>query len=123
MYNHVIRNNKISNAGHNLLDIHTRINDVIVEDNELYFTSDYSGPKQVGLYLHNGDTDNITIRNNYFHDQPRPLEIFNSEDVVIEYNKFEDINGRALMLSSFNDAKYDKNARVYNIYFRNNRHT
>ncbi len=120
MYNHVIRNNDISNSGHNLLDIHTRINDVIVEDNELYFTSDYSGLKQVGLYLHNGDTDNIIIRNNYFHDQPRPLEIFNSEDVVIEYNRFEDINGRALMLSSFNDANYDKNARVYNIYFRNN---
>jgi len=120
MYGHVIRNNDISNSGHNLIDLHTRISNVIVENNELYFTSDYSGLEQVGLYLHNGDTDNITIRNNYFHDQPRPLEIFNSEDVVIEYNKFEDISGRALMLSSFNDGSYDNNARVHNIYFRNN---
>ncbi|WP_305064582.1 right-handed parallel beta-helix repeat-containing protein [Methanococcoides sp.] len=120
MYNHVIRNNDISNSGHNLIDLHTRISNVIVENNELYFTYDYSGLEQVGLYLHNGDTDNITIRNNYFHDQPRPLEIFNSEDVVIEYNKFEDISGRALMLSSFSDESYEKNARVFNIYFRNN---
>jgi len=120
MYNHVIRNNDISNSAHNLIDLHTRISNVIVENNELYFTSDYSDLKQVGLYLHNGDTDNITIRNNYFHDQPRPLEIFNSEEVVIEYNKFEDISGRALMLSSFNDESYEQNARVYNICFRNN---
>lgn len=119
--NHVITNSSVSNCAHNMLDIHTSINNVLIENNEFYFTNDYTDIKQVGIYLHNGDTDYIQILNNRFYDQPRPLEIINSENVLIENNVFLNIEGnsRAIMLTS-GLSDYDSEGISSNITIKNN---
>ena len=113
-----VKNSTISNAPHNLLDVHTNVTNVVVENNELFFSNDYAGTIQVGLYLHNGNTDNILIRNNYFHDQIRPLEIFNAKNVQVVQNTFKNINGRAIFLASV--SGYDDELRVYDSTFSEN---
>ena len=113
-----VKNSFISNAPHNLLDVHTNVTDVVIENNELFFSKDYTGEKQVGLFLHNGNTDNIVIKGNYFHDQIRPLEIFNSKNIQVMQNTFRNIDGRAIFLASIPD--YDDELGVYDSVFKGN---
>jgi PKD repeat protein len=113
-----IKNSVLSNAPHNILDIHTNVNNVVLENNEIFFSTDYTGVKQVGVYLHNGNTDNIVIRNNYFHDIPRPLEIFNSNNVQVTQNTFRNIYGRCIFLASV--TGYDNELGVFDFVFKDN---
>jgi PKD repeat protein len=113
-----IKNSAFSNAPHNILDIHTNVTNVVLENNEIFFSTDYTGAKQVGIYLHNGNTDNIVIRNNYFHDIPRPLEIFNSNNVQVTQNTFRNIYGRCIFLASVKG--YDNELGVFDFVFKGN---
>ncbi|MDP2216034.1 MAG: PKD domain-containing protein [Methanolobus sp.] len=113
-----IKNSFVSNAPHNLIDIHTNVTDVVVENNEIFYTLDYTGIKDVGVYLHNGNTDNIVIRNNYFHDIVRPVEIFNSNNVQVLDNTFRNINGRAIFLAGIQG--YDDEFGVFDSVFKGN---
>jgi PKD repeat protein len=113
-----IKNSAISNAPHNLLDIHTNVTDVVIENNEIFFSTDYTGVKQVGIYLHNGNTDDIVIKNNYFHDHARPLEIYNSNNVQVIQNTFRNINGRCIFLASVKG--YDDEFGVFDSVIRGN---
>lgn len=116
--NITIKNSTVSNAAHNLLDYHTNVSNSIIENNDLYFTDDYAGTQQVGLYLHNGQTDDMVIRNNNFHDQPRPLEIINSKNVTVLNNTFTNISGIAIRLVGY--VGYDNELGVYDSLFQNN---
>jgi len=113
-----VKNSAISNAPHNLLDIHTNVTDVLVENNEFFYTLDYTGVKDVGVYLHNGNTDNIVIKNNYFHDFGRSLEIYNSHNVQVLDNTFRNINGRAIFLAGIQG--YDDEFGVFESVFKGN---
>jgi hypothetical protein len=113
-----IRNSSISNCPHNLIDIHTNVSNVIVENNELFYTLGYKGNKDVGVYLHNGNTDNIVIHNNYFHDFVRPIEIYNSRNVQITNNTFRNIPGKCVLLSSV--TGYDDEFGVWELLVENN---
>ncbi|CAD6492215.1 MAG: Right handed beta helix region [Candidatus Argoarchaeum ethanivorans] len=96
-FNNNISHCTVYNAPHNLIDIHTSVMNTTIEYNELYFTDDYSGSKQVGIYLHNHHTHNTIVRNNNLHDQPRPLEILNCNNTLVENNTFTNITNRAIM--------------------------
>jgi PKD repeat protein len=113
-----IKNSFVSNAPHNLIDIHTNVTDVVVENNEIFYTIDYTGRKDVGVYLHNGNTDNIVIKNNYFHDIVRPVEILNSNNVQVINNTFRNINGRAIFLAGIQG--YDDEFGVFDSVFKGN---
>ena len=118
--NITIRNSTISDASHNLLDFHTRVSNVLIENNELFYTQKYAD--DVGIYLHNGENDNYIIRNNYLHDMDRPIEIYNSDNVTITGNHLKNIgdstSGTCIFIAGI--AGYDNFYGVTNLTVKGN---
>jgi hypothetical protein len=116
----MIINTSVSNAPHNLIDIHTNQSNIVIDGCELFYTDEYTGAKQVSIYLHNANTDNIIINDTYIHDAYRNIEIYNSDNVTITNSVIENSTASGIHLIGSTSSQELDNWGITNLTVASN---